>query len=449
MLLTENESRTVTDKILGLVKADDAAVALGSGTYSHLRFAANSFLTSGRKENLSAAITVWIDKKKGQASTSDLSDASLRQTVEQAETFARLSPVDVEYLPTLNRQVYKSTSAYSDATGNISLPDRARQINDAIAASEKAGVISAGFHQVDVKASANATRNGNFSYERTSLVSLGMTARSRDGQSSGYFLRSHFDVARLDTARVAREAIRRALESRNGRALEPGEYPVILESQAVADLMSTGGFIFDARTADEGRSPFSAPGGKTRLGEKVFDERINILSDPWRPDLPGSQAARDGLPAQTLYLVRGGVLENLVYTRFWASQKDKAPTAGPVNTILESTAPPVSVEEMIRTAQRALLVSRFFYIRDVDPRTASRTGLTRDGVWYVENGRIQYPVRNFRFNQSIIRMLAPGNVEAIGAAERVGGSENQGADASLFPALKLRAFNFTSQSEAI
>lgn len=449
MLLSESQSRSITDKILGLVKADDAAVALSSGTYSHLRFAANSFLTSGRKENLRARITVWIDKKRGEASTNDLSDASLRQTVEQAEAFARLAPIDVEYLPTLKQQVYKPTSGYSDATGNILLPDRARQINDVIVASEKAGVISAGFHQVDVNGRADATRNGNFSYQRSSLVSLGMTARSRDGQSSGYFLRSHFDVARLDTVRVAREAIRRALESRNARALAPGQYPVILESQAAADLLSTGGSMFDARTTDEGRGPFSAPGGKTRLGEKVFDERISILSDPWRPELPGSQTAQDGLPAEAIYLVRNGVLESLVYTRFWALQKDRPPTPGPVNTILESSAPPVSVEEMIQTSQRSLLVSRFFYIRNVDPRTAARTGLTRDGVWYIENGQIQYPVRNFRFNQSIIQMLAPGNVEMIGAAERVGSSEDQGTDPALVPALKLRAFNFTSQSEAV
>jgi predicted Zn-dependent protease len=185
------------------------------------------------------------------------------------------------------------------------------------------------------------------------------------------------------------------------------------------------------------------------LGEKVFDERINIVSDPWRPDLPGAPSAQDGLPAEVVYLVRDGVLETLVNTRYWAAQKNRRPTPGPVNTILESSRGTASVDEMVRTSERALLVSRFWYIRSVDPRSAAVTGLTRDGVWYVENGRIQYPVRNFRFNQSIVQMLAPDNVEAIGVAERVGGSESQGYDASLLPALKLRAFNFTSQSEAI
>jgi predicted Zn-dependent protease len=448
MLLTEAESRSITEKIIGFVRADDAVVTLESVRYSHLRFAANSFLTSGVTDSATVTIRVWVGQKRAQASTNDLSDDRLKQAVDQAETFARLSPVDVEYVPTLPRQTYKPTSEFADATANISLDDRARTIHDAIVSSEKAGVVSAGFHQVDLRTQAEATKNGNFSYRRTSLASLGMTARTPDGGSSGYFLRSHFDAARLDTSRIAREAIRRAVESRGARPLPASRYPVILEAQAVADIMSSTS-IFAARAADEGRGAFSAPGGATRLGEKVFDERINIVSDPWRPDLPGSPSAQDGLPAEVVHLVRNGVLETLVNTRYWAAQKNRRPTPGPVNTILESSGGTASVDEMIRTSERALVVSRFWYIRGVDPRSAAVTGLTRDGVWYVEKGRIQYPVRNFRFNQSIVQMLAPGNVDAIGVAERVGGSESQGYDAWLLPALKLRAFNFTSQSEAI
>ena len=447
MLITEKEARSVADKMLGLVKADDAVVGIRSETSSHLRFAANSFLTSGRTENIIATITVWIDRKRGAASTNDVDDASLRQMVDQAEGLARIAPVDREYLPTLRAQIYQATQRYADSTANIPLADRARQINDAISASEKAGVVSAGFHDASTIATADATKNGNFSYELTSSVSLSITARTPDGEGSGYFKRNHFDAARLDTGHISREAIRRALESRGARTLEPGTYSVILEAQAVADLVSGPGLGFDARNADEGRSPFSAPGGNTRLGEKIFDERISVLSDPWRSELPGSQAAQAGLPAQVVYLVRNGVLENLVYSRFWAQEKNKQPTAGPVNRIMEPSGPPARVEEMIRATSRGLLVGRFWYIRAVDPRTATLTGLTRDGIWYIENGQVRYPVRNFRFNQSVIQMLAPGNVEMIGAPERVSSSE--GGNAALLPALKLRAFNFTSQSEAV
>lgn len=449
MLLSEKESRSICDKLLGYVKADDASVSVTSEAYSHQRFAANTFTSNGRSENTTVGVTVWINKKRGAASTNEVDDASLRAAVEEAERLARISPVDREYLPTHGVETYKPTGGYAEATANIPVADRARQINDAITACEKASLIGAGLHQVRASANASATKNGNSNYERASLVSLGMTTRTPDGSSSGYFLRSHFDVNRLDTARIAREAIRRALESRNARTIEPGTYSVILEAQASADLLSNFAANFDARSTDEGRSPFSAPGGKTRLGEKVFDERVNIYSDPWNADLPGSQFAQEGLPVQKVHLVRSGTLENLVYSRFWAQQKGKQPTPGPANLILESSAPPATVEEMIKATPRGLLVGRFWYIRATDARTASLTGLTRDGVWYIENGKIQYPVRNFRFNQSIIQMLAPGNVELIGAPERVGSSEGQGRNSLLLPAFKLKAFNFTSQSEAV
>lgn len=449
MLLTEQEARALTEKLLSYVKADDAVVTVGSENYSHLRFAANGFTTSGARENTTANVVVWIDKKRGSSSTNEVDNESLKAIVAQAQDLARLSPVDREYLPTLGPQTYQPVSGYVEATSNISLQDRAREINDVIARCEKAGVIGAGFHQARGSATASATRNGNFNYSRSSLVSLSTTARTPDGGSSGYFLRNHFDVARLDAKRVAREAVRKALESRQPRTLEPGGYPVILEPQAVADLLSGFAFGFDARGADEGRSPFSAPGGKTKLGQQIFDERINIYSDPWNAELPGSQAAQGGIPAEKIYLVRNGVLENLIYSRYWAKQKNREPTPGPVNNIMESSQRPASMEEMIKATDRGILLGRFWYIRSVDPRTALQTGLTRDGIWYIENGRIQYPVKNFRFNQSIMQLLAPGNVEMIGASERVGSAEGQGGNSALLPPLKIREFHFTSQSEAV
>jgi predicted Zn-dependent protease len=352
-------------------------------------------------------------------------------------------------MPTLSKQTYKPVDGYAEATSAISATTRAKTINDVIRACEKARVIGAGFHQARGSAGASATKNGNFNYERSSLVSLSMTARTVDGTSSGYFLRNHFDVAKLDTKRVAGEAIRKALDSRNPRVLEPGVYPAILEPQAVADLLGFFTFTFDARSAEEGRSPFSAPGGKTKVGEKIFDERINIYSDPWHPELPGSQSAQAGLPAQKIYFVRNGVLENLTYSRFWAKQKGKEPTAGPVNSIIESSQAPVSVEDMIKSMDRGILLGRFWYIRGVDPRVQLQTGLTRDGIWYIEKGKIQYPVKNFRFNQSVMQLLAPGNVDMIGKPERVGSSEGQGGNAALLPALKVKEFHFSSQSEAV
>ena len=449
MLLSEKEARTICDKVMSYVTADDAVVGVSSENYGHLRFAANAFATSGARENISVGVTVWIGNRRGAASTNEINDESLKATVALAEQLARISPVDREYMPTLTKQTYKPVNGYAEATSNISVTSRAKTINDVIGACEKAKVVGAGFHQARGFAGASATKNGNFIYERSSLVSLSTTARTPDGTSSGYFLRSHFDVAKLDTGRVANEAIRKALDARNPRVLEPGIYPAILEPQAVADLLGFFAFSFDARSAEEGRSPFSAPGGKTKVGEKIFDERINVYSDPWHPDLPGAQSAQAGLPAQKIYLVRNGVLENLVYSRFWAKQKGKEPTPGPVNSIMESSQPPVALEDMIKSMDRGLLLGRFWYIRGLDPRTATNTGLTRDGIWYIEKGKIQYPVKNFRFNQSIIQLLAPGNIDMIGKSERVGTSEGQGGNAALLPSLKVKEFHFSSQSEAV
>lgn len=446
MVLSEKEAKALCEKLLSHVKADDAEVRVQGNVDSHLRFAANAVTTSGRREDVEIRVSVWIDQKKGSASTNELDEASLQAVVAQAEALARVSPVDVEYVPTLGPQQYRPARGYVEATTSIPLAERARAIGDIIAACEKDQVVGAGFHQASGSLRTGTTKHGNFYQHRSSVAGLSVTARTRDGSGSGYFARNHFDVAKLDAARIAREAIQKALRSREPRTADAGVYTVIMEPQAVADLLGFFHYFFDARSADEGRSPFSTPGNKTKLGERVFDERLNLYSDPWHPELPGSPVAQDGIPAEKVYLVRGGVLETLTYTRYWAKQKDKAATPGPVNTILESSAPAVSLDDMLKDTQKGLLVSRFWYIRTTDPRAAACTGLTRDGVWYIEDGKIQYPVRNFRFNQSILQMLVPGNVELIGVLERVGGPDG---DAGLFPAVKVKEFHLTSLSEAV
>jgi predicted Zn-dependent protease len=198
---------------------------------------------------------------------------------------------------------------------------------------------------------------------------------------------------------------------------------------------------FDARTADEGRSAFSAKQGKTRVGERLFNDRLNLYSDPMHPEMPAIPATDEGVPATRLSLVKGGVVDQLVSSRFWAAQQKQEPSPGPVNYIMESTAAPVPLDKMIESMERGLVISRFWYVRLIDGRTLMLTGLTRDGLWWVEKGRIQHPVRNLRFNQSLMAMLAPWNVEAIGTPER--------RSPMMVPALKLAGFTFTSVSDAI
>jgi predicted Zn-dependent protease len=443
-MLERDEALTICETVLAHAKAagaDDAAVSVQNSVESHARFADNRLTTSGRSENVDITATVWVGRRRGAATANDQDAGALKRLAAEAVDIARVSPVHGEYVPTLGAVDYPASRGYDTATADVDVGSRGRALEAVLGACRTAGVTGAGFHVARASAAAAATANGNRRYFQASDAAFSVTARSADGTGSGYAAGDHFDLARLDAPRIAGTAVGRALRSRQPRPIEPAAYPVILEPEAVSNLLGFLGNTFDARTADEGRSAFSAKDGKTRLGEKLFNERINLSSDPMHPDLPAVPATAEGVPATRLSLVKAGVLENLEYSRFWARERKREPTAGPVNYILESAQPATSAAEMIKGMERGLLISRFWYVRLVDPRTLVLTGLTRDGLWWIEKGAISHPVRNLRFNQGVIAMLAPGNVEAIGAPER--------RSPWMVPALRLAAFTFTSVSDAI
>jgi predicted Zn-dependent protease len=443
-MMSRDEALATCQTLLGRVKAagaEDAIVSVQSAQESHARFADNRITTSGRSDNVTVTATVWVGQRRGAATGNDTSPAAVKQLAEEAAQIARLSPVHREYVPTLGAMTYAAERSFSTATERVDLDARARVLAAVLDACRREKVTGAGFHNATASATATATAHGNRRYFRSSEGSLSVTARSADGTGSGHYAGDHFDLARLDVEKIAREAVRKAVQSRNPRPIEPGVYPVILEPQAVADLTGFLTGAFDARTADEGRSAFSAKDGKTRVGERLFNERLNLYSDPMHPDMPATPATAEGVAATRLSLVKGGVVEHLVSARYWAEQQKREPSPGPVNYILESTAAPVPLDKMIEGMERGLVISRFWYVRLIDGRTLMLTGLTRDGLWWVEKGRIRNPVRNLRFNQSVIAMLAPWNVEAIGAPER--------RSPMMVPALKLAGFTFTSVSDAI
>ena len=443
-MLTRDEAVKICETVLSHAKtagAEDAAVSLQSSVESHARFADNRITTSGRSDDLDITATVWVGRRRGSVTGNDSSATALKRLADEAVEIARISPVHREYLPTLSPLEYTEARGFADATAEVDAVARAKTLETVLAACRTAKVIGAGFHSARATATAAATANGNRRYFRSSEAGLSVTARSADGTGSGYYSGDHFDLARLDSQRIADEAVQKAVRSRQPKPIEPGTYPVILEPQAVADLIGFLTSSFDARTADEGRSAFSAKDGKTRLGEQLFNERINLYSDPMHPELPAAPSTTEGIPASRLWLVKSGVLDNLQYSRFWAQERKREPTAGPVNYIMESSQPATSMDDMIKGMARGLVISRFWYVRLVDPRTLVLTGLTRDGLWWVEHGQIRHPVRNLRFNQSVLAMLAPWNVEAIGTPQRL--------SPLMVPALKLTAFTFTSISDAI
>jgi predicted Zn-dependent protease len=443
-MLPRDQALTICETVLSHAQAagaEDAAVSLQSSVESHARFADNRITTSGRSDDLDLTATVWVGRRRGSVTGNDASATALKRLADEAVEIARISPVHREYLPTLGPIEYADARGFASATADVDVTARAAALDTVLAACRTAKVIGAGFHSAQASATAAATANGNRRYFRSSEAGLSVTARSADGTGSGYYSGDHFDLARLDSKRIVEEAVQKAVRSREPKPIEPGTYPVILEPQAVADLIGFLTNSFDARTADEGRSAFSAKDGKTRLGEKLFNERINLYSDPMHPELPAIPSTGEGIPASRLPLVKSGVLENLLYSRFWAQERKREPTAGPVNYIMESSQRASSLDDMIKGMARGLVISRFWYVRLVDPRSIVLTGLTRDGLWWVEQGQIRHPVRNLRFNQSVLAMLAPWNVEAIGAPQRL--------SPLMVPALKLAAFTFTSISDAI
>lgn len=443
-MLTRDDALKICDAVLGHAKAagaEDAQVQVQNSIESHARFADNSITTSGRSEDVDIAATVWVGGRRGAITGNDAAPDALKRIAEEAVQIARVSPVHREYLPTLGPLDYPASKGFAAATADVDLEARAAVMQAALGACRSAKVNGAGFHTARAAATAAATANGNRRYFQSSQADFSLTARSADGTGSGYYAGDHFDVARLDAKRIADEAVGKAVRSQQPKAIEPGVYPVILEPQAVADLVGFLTNALDARNADEGRSAFSGKDGKTRLGEPLFSEKINLYSDPMHGEMPAVPSTSEGIPAARVSLIKAGVLENLVYNRYWAEQKKVPPTAGPVNYIFESSQPPMSLDDMIAATPRGLLISRFWYVRLVDPRTIVLTGLTRDGLWWIEKGRVSHPVRNLRFNQSVLAMLAPWNVQGVGSPQRLA--------PWLVPALKLDSFTFTSISDAI
>ena len=437
-------AQALVEKVVRMSKADDVQVNVTSGYQADLRFAANQVSTSGGVVNGQVAVTSTFGKKHATTVTNDLSDEALRATVDKSEALAKLSPDDPEVMPALGPQTYAPVNGYFDATANLSAEDRARAALTALEPARKAGDLkAAGF--IIVNAGSNALGNGKglFAYNRSTTANYTLTVRTNDGTGSGWAGAEHPDWKQLDFSGMASRAIDKARLSRNPVAIEPGRYTVILEPQAVGDLVQLMGFALAARNADEGRSAFSKPGGGNKIGEKIVDDRVTIFSDPQDPQLLAQPYDNQGMPLSRQVWIENGVLKQLFYTRFWAQKQNKQPTGFPSSIKLEGGT--TSMDDMIKSTPRGVLVTRLWYLRQVDPRTILFTGLTRDGTFLIENGKITRAIKNFRFNESPLFLLA--NLEAIGPAVRLGGTEQGGP--VVMPAIKAKDFNFTSLSDAV
>ncbi len=436
-VFNEKEAREILEKVVGLSKAEECEANLNASVDGNLRYARNTVTTSGRVSDRTLVVASSFGKKQGIATINEFDAESLEKVVRRSEELARLAPENPEHVPYLGPQKYTATPAYYESTAGITPEFRTKAAAASIVPSREKGLTAAGFLQDGTGSSAMMNSKGLFAFHRQTSVDFSVTVRTEDGTGSGWATRDYNDAALLDTSKASAVAIEKALKSKEPKAVEPGKYTVILEPAASIGLLQNMVFNFAARPADEGRSFMAKEGGGTRLGEKIVDERITIYSDPAHPQVPASPWTGDGRPRKKTVWIEKGVVKNLFYSRYWAEKQGVEATPPPSNGIVEGGE--ASLEELIAGTRRGILVTRTWYIRTVDPQTLLYTGLTRDGTFFIENGQIRHPVKNFRFNESPVIML--NNLEALGKPERINGS--------LIPPMKIRDFTFTSLSDAV
>ncbi len=441
-ILSEAQAKTILDKVIALSKADQISAQLSGGISGNVRFARNDISTSGIVDDTQLGVQVSFGKRVGTATINQFDDASLERVVRRAESLARLAPENPEFMPVVGKQTYKPTQTYSEATAALTAEARAKIAEASILPCRKQKLVAAGFLEDEHSFFAHANSNGNFGYQQSTFADYTCTVRTEDGRGSGWVGTNVKDVSKFDAGADVQIAMRKAAASVDAKALEPGKYTVILEPAAVAGLVSFMMNYFDARSADEGRSFLSKQGGGNKIGERIMDPRVNIYTDPWHPEVSVLPWDGEGLAREKIAIVEGGKVANLDYSRYWAQKQGKPENASWGNIIMEGGTK--STAELVAGTERGILVTRTWYIRMVDPQTVLLTGLTRDGTFYIENGQLQYPIKNFRFNESPVIML--NNIEELGRSVRVKADEGS---SMLIPALKIRDFTFTSLSDAV
>ena len=406
----------------------------------HTRFARSEITSTGDVDGVGVTVEVAYGKRVASADGNQTDPASLRGLVERAARLAKLAPENPEKMPLLGPQKYmKAPAAFDGATAKLEAPARAAAVEKCLAEVGGKDVVAAGFYQHEAGKSFLATSTGLRATHAETGVRLTMTARTADGTGSGWGGVYSHRVGEVDATAIARTAVDKAVRSKGARKLDPGRYTVILEPSAVGGLLQFLSFSLDARRADEGRSFFSKPGGGTKVGDKIFPELVTFRSDPADPASPSAPFDGEGFPLKAVSWIDKGTIAALRYSRYWADKQKQTPTGNPGNYhLLGGTA---SAADLLQGVKRGVLVTRFWYIRMVDPQSILATGLTRDGVFLIENGEIVAPVNNFRFNESPVQMLK--NADAFTKETY---RTDEGARV---PALRTHEFNLASISEAV
>ena len=438
--LTAAELKSIAERILKFSEADETEVEIDVTTDALTRFANNTIHQHVAEQVLHISVRAVMDGLTARATTNKTDEESLRRVSAAAAKLALHQPKIPGLLPMLGPQKIPKVDRFFDATVGATAQDRARAVARVCKLAEKSKQTAAGIFSSGAMQTILANSKGLFAHHEQTRSEFSVTIL--EPNSSGWAKANSPDIRDLDPDRLAERASRKAADSREPRDLAPGHYTTILEPSAVLDLVGFLFYDFAGTAVLDKRSCFN-----DRMGKKVMGENITLWDDVYHPFQLGAPYDGEGVPRQKVLLVDRGVPKNLVYSRATAKKMKKKSTGhgfslpneyGEASINLVFAGGDKTVDEMIRTTERGILVTRLWYIREVDPYEKILTGMTRDGTFLVENGKVAGGIRNFRFNQNILEMLS--NVEMLGSAVRAAGEESF---EMVVPAMKVANFHFS------
>jgi PmbA protein len=456
-MLRQEQAHDIFQRLRKHSSCDEVELMIGGGAFALTRFANNGITQNVAEENYSLSVRVNMGGRTARATTNKTDNESLKRVASQAEALARVQQPDPDLLPMptpteVGPASGTSPNRYCEATAAITADDRAAQVERMVASAKKHGLSAAGTYASGQQVEGLFNSRGVVQWHQQTSAEASITMIA--GNSSGWQKANSPKAADFDAVRLAEIAVEKARLSANPKEIPAGKYTVILEPAAVLDLVGFMFWDFSGLALLDQRSFLS-----NRMGTQLFGEEINISDEVDHPAQSGLPFDGEGMRRRKVSLVEKGVPKRVVYSRASAklmTNSELAPRAGrvevtghgfpipnemgeaPMNIVFAPPKHPKTIDEMINTAERAILVTRLWYIREVEPYEKILTGMTRDGTFLVENGKVQYGIRNFRFNQGLIHLLS--NVEAMSTPVRASGEESFDM---VVPAMQVRDFNFT------
>ncbi len=420
--------------------ADESEMLITGGTHELTRFANNTIHQNVAEEGYVLSFRAVYGQRTARATTNRFDPESLRRLVRQSANLARQQPDDPELLPLPGPQQYRPVDRFVDATAAATPLDRARGVASAIRTAEQHNQTAAGTLSTGMSMEALLNSRGLNAYYRETQAEFSITTMAPS--STGWTKKNSPDISQIDAEALAARAAGIAERSRDPREIPPGRYTAILEPAAVLDLVGFMFYDFSGQALRDQRSFLN-----DRIGAELFGKNIHVADDVCHPLQSGAPFDGEGIPRQSIPLIEGGVIQGLTYSRQSARALDAEPTGHglplpneygefPVNIVFAGG--PHSVEEMIASTERGILVTRLWYIREVDSYRKILTGMTRDGTFLVEDGKVRCGIRNFRFNENLIDLL--NSVEMLGPAILASGEESF---PMVVPAMKVSPFHFT------